>query len=124
MSAWLRARICAEPGTRLLSKSADGETAADHEAKVTGWAARRGPGCRNPEPGPFPRSLPPVLLRDQHPADRGEPVPLRAHQRDDLIDLGLGHAISGLIARPRRHRPLVGVDVAVGKYRLLLNICR
>ena len=26
---------------------------------VTGWAARRGPGFKNPEPGPFPRSLPP-----------------------------------------------------------------
>src|SRR5690349_3393519 len=46
---------------------------------------------------------------------RGEPVPLRAHQRDDLVDPGLGHAISGLIAGPRRHRPLVGVDVAVGQ---------
>src|SRR5690349_21983953 len=49
------------------------------------------------------------------PGGRGEPVPLRAHQRDDLIDLGLGHAIGGLIASPRRHRPLVGVDVAVGQ---------
>jgi hypothetical protein len=26
---------------------------------VTGWAARRGPGFKNPELGPFPRSLPP-----------------------------------------------------------------
>ena len=28
-------------------------------AYLTGWAARRGPGFMNPEPGPFPRSLPP-----------------------------------------------------------------
>ena len=27
----------------------------------------------------------------------------------------LGHAVSGLLAGPRRHRPLVGVDVAVGQ---------
>jgi hypothetical protein len=28
-------------------------------AYLTGWAARRGPGFTNREPGPFPRSLPP-----------------------------------------------------------------
>ena len=28
-------------------------------AYLTGWAARRGPGFTNLEPGPFPRSLPP-----------------------------------------------------------------
>src|SRR5258707_15677068 len=55
------------------------------------------------------------FLRDIHAAHRREPVPLAAHRRDDLLDLRPGHAVSGLIAGPRRHRPLVGVDVAVGQ---------
>ncbi|MGH3405118.1 MAG: hypothetical protein ACRDRJ_21835 [Streptosporangiaceae bacterium] len=56
----------------------------------------------------------PVLLRDVHAAGRVEPVPLAAQQPDDLVDLSLGHAVGGFLVRPRRHRTLVGVDVAVG----------
>ena len=56
----------------------------------------------------------PVLLRDPDAAGRGEPVPLAPHQPDDLIDQAIGHAVGGFLAGPRRHRPLVGVDPAVG----------
>ena len=35
------------------------------------------------------------------------------HRLDDLVDLILGHAISGFRAGPGCHRPLVGVDVPV-----------
>src|SRR5215468_9906370 len=52
-------------------------------------------------------------FRDIDAAGRGEPVPLVPHQLDDLVDLALGHAIGGFHAGTRRHRPLVGVDVAV-----------
>ena len=55
----------------------------------------------------------PVLFRDIDAAGRGEPVPLVPHQLDDLVDLPLGHAVGGFLAGARRHRPLVGVDVAV-----------
>src|SRR6267378_94319 len=37
------------------------------------------------------------------------------HQPNDLADLFLGHAVGGFRAGPRRHRPLVGVDVPVGQ---------
>ena len=54
-----------------------------------------------------------------------KPVPFIPHQPYDLFDLFLGHAISGLIARPRRHRPLVGVDVAAVNFPdLLLSVLR
>src|SRR5690349_23020428 len=59
------------------------------------------------------RPQPPVLFRDINAAGRGEPVPLVSHQLDDLVDLLLGHAVGGFLAGTRRHRPLVGVDVAV-----------
>src|SRR6266566_6901142 len=55
----------------------------------------------------------PVLLRDADAAGRVKPVPLAPHLPDDLIDQALGHAVGGFLAEPRRHRTLVGVDVAV-----------
>jgi hypothetical protein len=57
----------------------------------------------------------PVFLRDPDAAGRGEPVPLAPHLPDDLIDQVLGHAVGGFLAGPRRHRTLVGVDVAIGQ---------
>ena len=39
----------------------------------------------------------------------------RTASLDDLTDHRLGHAISGLPAGTRRHRPLVGVDAAVSQ---------
>src|SRR6266700_1226483 len=57
----------------------------------------------------------PVFLRDPGAARRREPVPLAAHQLNDLADLALGHAVSSFPADPRRHRTLVGVDAAVGQ---------
>ncbi len=60
------------------------------------------------------RAEPTVFLRYIDTAGRREPVPLVPHQPYDLLDLFLGHAIGGFLAYPRRHRPLVGVDVAVG----------
>ena len=50
----------------------------------------------------------PVLLRDIDAAGRREPVPLVPHQLDDLVDLALGHAISGLPAGPGVIAPLLG----------------
>src|SRR5262249_41710991 len=55
----------------------------------------------------------PVLFRDIDAAGRGEPGPLVPHQLDDLVDRALGHAIGGSLAGAWRHRPLVGVDVAI-----------
>ena len=57
----------------------------------------------------------PVLFRDVSAAGRGEPVPFVPHRLYDLVDLFLGHAVGGFRAGPRRHRPLVGVDVPVGQ---------
>jgi hypothetical protein len=42
------------------------------------------------------------------------------HRFDDLVDLVLGHAVGGFRAGPRRHRPLVGVDVPVRQQVQLL----
>src|ERR1700722_12387499 len=38
-----------------------------------------------------------------------------AHQLDDLADLPLGHAVRGFPAGSRRHRALIGVDIAVSQ---------
>jgi hypothetical protein len=66
--------------------------------------------CRHAE-----RAELPVLFRDVDAASRGEPVFLPPHRLYDLVDLVLGHAVSGFLAGPWRHRPLVGVDVPVGQ---------
>src|ERR1039458_1540788 len=63
---------------------------------------------------PSGRSFP-FLFGDVDGAARAEPVAFPPHQPCDLFDLFLGHAVSGFLASPRRHRPLVGVDVPVGQ---------
>jgi hypothetical protein len=61
------------------------------------------------------RSCLPVLLRDERPPYWTKPIALETHCFDDAIDLAQRHAVHGLPCAPDRHRPLVGVDAAVGQ---------
>jgi site-specific DNA recombinase len=61
------------------------------------------------------RSCLPVLLRDERPPYWTKPIALETHCFDDAIDLAQRHAVHGLPCDPDRHRPLVGVDAAVGQ---------
>src|ERR1700736_1381836 len=56
-----------------------------------------------------------VLLWNVDAPGRRKPVFLLPHQPYDLFDLFLGHAVSSFLTGPRRHRPLVGIDVPVGQ---------
>ena len=62
----------------------------------------------------------PVLLRDVHPPNRGEPVALGPQQADDLPNSSQTHPVGCLPVDPGRHRSAVGVDAPVGHQEQLL----
>src|SRR5690349_12343462 len=105
---WSRSRCPgfsgARYGSRVLSGTrTTGQKSAARRLPPAGGAPLRRPTYRTTTAGPAGGAS--RSFRDVDAAGRGEPVPFVPHQLDDLIDLALGHAVGGVPAGARRHRP-------------------